>query len=91
MATQQPIDSHGTGQNILLIAIIIVLMYIVLDIFGFIPEMKKGGRRKRRGGTNGDKSHEDKSGDRTEARIILFCRILWFALALFVIIFPIWK
>ena len=49
MASQSNGSQH-TGQNILLVAIIIVLIYIVLDIFGFIPSMKMGGKRKQKGG-----------------------------------------
>ena len=50
MATQQSDSSKNTGQNILLAAIIVVLIYIVLDIFGFIPSMKAAGNRNKKGG-----------------------------------------
>ena len=51
MAVQQYDGTPNIGQNILLAAIIIVLIYIVLDIFGFIPSVKKNGnRRRKRGG-----------------------------------------
>ena len=50
MAGQQSDTSKNTGQNILLVAIIVVLIYIVLDIFGFIPGMKIGSKRKQKGG-----------------------------------------
>ena len=51
MTSQSTDDSSSqTGQNILLVAILAVLAYIVMDIFGFIPGMKKKGKKKQRGG-----------------------------------------
>ena len=50
MAGQQSDASRNTGQNVLLVAIIVVLIYIVLDIFGFIPGIKMGSKRKQKGG-----------------------------------------
>ena len=51
MTSQTTDDSSSqTGQNILLVAIVAVLAYIVMDIFGFIPGMKKKGKKKQRGG-----------------------------------------
>jgi hypothetical protein len=51
MTSQQSDGSTNIGQNILLVAIIVVLVYIVLDIFGFIPSMKTAGNRNRKGGS----------------------------------------
>ena len=51
MAVQQYDGSPNTGQNILLVAIIVVLVYIVLDIFGLIPSMKANSNRNRKGGS----------------------------------------
>ena len=53
-------QSSFDGQSLLLIAILVVLAYILLDIFGFLPSFrksgKKGGRNHRggRGKTLGD-------------------------------------
>jgi hypothetical protein len=53
-------QSSFSGQSLLLIAILVVLAYIILDIFGIIPDFrksgKKGGRNHRggRGKTFGD-------------------------------------
>ena len=53
-------QSSFNGQSLLLIAILVVLAYIILDIFGIIPDFrksgKKGGRNHRggRGKTLGD-------------------------------------
>ena len=52
MSSQQSDRSHNTGQNILLFAIIVVLIYIVLDIFGFVPGINIASRIKR-GGSQG--------------------------------------